>query len=133
MPAAAQQVVTDSETISRCLCLHQEVDARSGTVSSTRQALDQGQADADRLAQEVARRRPQVQVSNDADIAAFTDLLHRSEDARAQINSQQLPAYNGAVAAYNRSLDVYNGQCAGKSFDAAALESARTNLVCPKP
>jgi hypothetical protein len=133
VPAVAQQAVTDADAISHCLCLRQDLDARSAKVSSTRQALDQGQADAARLTAEVERRRPQVQVSNDADIAAFTDLLRRSEDTRARINAEEVPAYNAAVGSYNQGLEAYNGQCAGKTFDASALERAKTNLVCPKP
>jgi hypothetical protein len=132
-PASAQQNIADADAISRCLCLQQDVDARSATVSASRQALDQAQAESSRLAAEVDRRRGQVQVNSDTDIAAFTDLLHRSEDATARVNAEQVPAYNASVAAYNRSLAVYGGECAGKSFDAAALDRAKANLVCPKP
>lgn len=132
VPAAAQQTLTDADAIGRCLCQRQEVDLRATAVASARQALDQVQAESSRLAADVERRRPQVQVNNDTDIAAFTDLLRRSEDSTARINAEQLPAYNAAVAAYNRSLDVYGAECAGKSFDATTLERAKTNLVCPK-
>src|SRR5271156_4885864 len=114
LPAAAQQTLTDVDAIGRCLCQRQDVDARSTAVASARQALDQARADSARLAADVEHRRPQVQVKNDDDIAAFTDLLRRSEESAARINAEQLPAYNAAVAGYNRSLDIYGAACAGK-------------------
>ena len=132
-PAAAQQAVSDPETIGHCLCLHQEVDARSATVARARQSLDQAQANATNLSQDVTRRPAQVQVDSNVDIAAFTDLLRRSEEATAQVNALQVPAYNNAVAAYNQSVAAYSGECAGKSFDAAALARAQAGLSCPKP
>ena len=133
VPAAAQQAISDPDTIGHCLCLHRDVDARSAAVDSTRQALDQAQANATSLSQEVVRQRAQVQVDKDTDIAAFTDLLRRSEAATAQVNAMQVPAYNNAVAAYNQSVAAYSDACAGRSFDAAALARVQAGLSCPRP
>jgi hypothetical protein len=132
-PAVAQQATSDPTAIGRCLCLQQELDARASAVTGAKANLDQARGAADHLTQDVERQRSQVPANDAAAVAAFTDLLHRSEDAAARLNSAQIPAYNAAVSAYNRSTDAYTRECAGKSFDVAALDKAKTNLVCPKP
>jgi hypothetical protein len=132
-PAVAQQPITDTETIARCLCLGQELSARSNGIAMGRQALDQAQADAARLNQEVQQRRPLVQVDKPGDVVGFTGLLYQSERAERRVTLELAPAYNGAVGVYNQRIETYSKQCAGKFFDTAATEQTKSKLVCPKP
>jgi hypothetical protein len=83
------------------------------------------------LDEAVQTGRPQVNVNNPADVAAFKRLLEKRDDAAATFAGPAGKSYAEAVQRYNQALSDYiNSACAGKAFDPDQLAAAKQTLSC---
>lgn len=129
-PAVAQ-VVSDPNAIRSCLCEEQFVMAQQDNVASRRAALDSSQKNQASLANQVATRRAQINVYDNAELDAFKQLLQQRDNAIAA-TAAATQSYNEAADRYNQSVAAYNGTCAGRSYDQNVLHQVQATLACPR-
>jgi deoxyribodipyrimidine photolyase len=132
-PLAAQEVIKDPVMVRSCLCEQRQLSALLGTVNDRRQAYEASQQNVDKLNQELAQRRDQINVYSDSDVDAYKQLLAQSDRAAITLADQATPSYNDAVTRYNDALASYNTRCGGKSYDQAVYSAVQATLACPTP
>lgn len=132
-PSAAQEVIKDPSLVRSCLCEQEQLTALLGTVNERRQAYEAGQQNVDKLNQELAQRRSQIDVYSESDVDAYKQLLAQSDQAAITLADQVTPRYNDAVTRYNDALASYNTRCGGKSYDHAVYSAVEATLACPTP
>lgn len=129
-PAAAQ-VVSDPNAIRSCLCEQQFVTALQDNVASHRQSLESSQKTQTSLANQVATRRAQINVYDNAELDAFKQLLQQRDNAIAA-TAAATQSYNDAADRYNQSVAAYNASCAGRTYDQNVLTQVQATLACPR-
>lgn len=123
-------VLTDPKDIAACLCLEQSIATRAAEMRSlgaiyndeTRQLADMN-ADID-------RKRPLVNVQDQAQIDAFKVILEQRDQALDKYQWSTLPKYQASVARYNEKVDVMVKTCSGHPLDQIALDQVKQKLVC---
>lgn len=131
--AQAQMVLTQPADIRACLCLQQSVTVLNGDVARQRQAHEQQRQQLDALDAEVNAQRSRIDVNNFDQVQAFKQLIERRDKAAADFAGPVTARYADAVARYNAAVNQFNGTCAGKAYDQAALGQAQAGLSCPVP
>ncbi|HEY3917013.1 MAG TPA: hypothetical protein VGL83_04435 [Stellaceae bacterium] len=130
-PAIAQ-VVSDPSAIRSCLCEQQFVSVLEDNVTNRRQALESSQRSQAALTNQVATRRAQINVYDNAEIDAFKALLQQRDAAQATTATAS-QSYDDAATRYNQAIDGYNARCAGRSYDETVLHQVQATLACPRP
>ncbi len=131
--AVQAQVVRAPDEIRSCLCKEQAVKALNGDVQAQSQAYAAQRESVDALDKSVETGRPQVDVSNPADVDAFKGLLERRDAAADALAGPVTRSYAEAVERYNRAVADYNAACAGKAFDPDQVAALKPTLSCAKP
>lgn len=131
-PAAAQSVLTSPADIAACLCRDQSVNSLKAELARQQAAYDSAQKEFQQLNTELETQKSQVNVNDSGSIDAYRQLLKRRDAAGAHLTNEASPAYGAAVDRYNQAVQGYMNQCGGKSYDAAALATARQSLSCPQ-
>jgi hypothetical protein len=130
-PARAQ-VISDPNAIRSCLCEQQYVMGLQDGVNARRQVLDSSQRNQTTLVNQVATRRAEINVYDNAELDAFKQLLQqRDESIAATATATQ--TYDDAANRYNQGVAAYNSSCAGRSYDQTVLHDVQATLACPRP
>jgi hypothetical protein len=130
--AIAQDVVRDPSVIRSCLCEQQTVLSLQDAVVARRQLYESSQKSAVSLSNQVDTRRAQINVYSTDEIEAFKQLLQQ-RDAAAEMATTMTQDFDSVADRYNAAVAGYNGTCAGRSYDQAALAQAQATLACPRP
>jgi hypothetical protein len=125
--AVAQQsdpdsVLTDPKAIAFCLCLEQSVAAKAADMRSLGAVYSDETRQLAAMNAELDRKRPLVDVQNQAQIDAFKVLLEQRDAALDKYQWSTLPKYQASVARYNEKVDLVLKRCSGHPLDQAALE-----------
>ena len=97
-----------------CYCLKQAVDSSNADMATKNAALSDARAALDRLDQQLATLRAQVDVNNPQAVAQFKQLLEQRDAAAKLAGGPILADSQAATARYNDAVAAYNAQCAGK-------------------
>lgn len=111
-----------------CYCLKQSVDNSNADMAAKNAALADARAALDRLDQQLATLRSQVDVNNPQAVAQFKQLLEQRDAAAKLAGGSALTDSQTATARYNDAVAAYNAQCAGKP-----LPPPPGPVACPGP
>jgi uncharacterized protein YukE len=131
-PAGAQEVLHAPDAIRSCLCQEQAVSTLSDEVLQRNRAYEEQRKMVEDLDNKVRTQRPEVNVSNAADVDAFRQLLDQRDKAADTFAGDTTRNYSDAVGRYNQAVNSFNNGCAGKAYDPEVLAEVR-KLTCPKP
>jgi hypothetical protein len=133
--AVAQQgdhgaVLTDPKEIAFCLCLEQSLAARAAEMRSLGSVYTEETQQLAAMNADIDRRRPLVDVQNQAQIEAFKTVLEQRDQALDKYQWSTLPKYQASVVRYNEKVDIMLKRCSDHPLDQAALDQAKQRLVC---
>lgn len=124
-------VLTDPKEIAFCLCLEQSVAAKAADMRSLGALYSDETRQLAAMNADIDRKRPLVDVQNQAQIDAFKVLLEQRDAALDKYQWSTLPKYQASVARYNEKVDMVLKRCSGHPLDQAALDQAKQKLSCP--
>ncbi len=79
---------------------------------------------------DIDRRRPLIDVQNQAQIEAFKTVLEQRDQALDKYQWSTLPKYQASVVRYNEKVDIMLKRCSDHPLDQTALDQAKQRLVC---
>jgi hypothetical protein len=97
-----------------CYCLQQSVDSANADMAARNAALADARAALDRLDQQLAALRAQVDVNNPQAVAQFKQLLEQRDVAAKRAGGDALADAQAATVRYNDAVAAYNAQCGGR-------------------
>ncbi len=130
-PGDPDSVLTDPKEIAFCLCLEQSVAAKAAEMRSLGAVYSEETRQLAAMNADIDRKRPLVDVQNQAQIDAFKGLLEQRDAALDKYQWSTLPKYQASVARYNDKVDMVLKRCSGHPLDQAALDQAKQKLSCP--
>ncbi|HXP04787.1 MAG TPA: hypothetical protein VN808_11750 [Stellaceae bacterium] len=110
-----------------CYCLKQAVDTSNADMAARNAALADARAALDRLDQQLATLRAQVDVNNPQAVAQFKQLLEQRDAAAKRASGDALTDAQAATARYNDAVASYNAQCGGRPLP----PPPSTPIACP--
>lgn len=129
---AAAQVVRSPDEVRACLCKEQLLADLKGQVQTESRTYEDKRRAFEALDDQVRTSRPQVNVSNQADVDAFKRLLEERDAAADALAGPVTKSYGDAVQRYNQAVADYNNGCAGRSFDPDQVAELKRDLTCPR-
>jgi ABC-type transporter Mla subunit MlaD len=112
-----------------CLCMKQAVDASNADMAAGNAALADARAALDRLDQQLAALRAQVDVNNPQGVAQFKQLLEQRDAAAKLAGGETLANAQAATARYNDAVAAFNAQCGGRPLPPPPPGP----IACPPP
>jgi hypothetical protein len=129
-PGDADSVLTDPKDIAACLCLEQSISARAAEMRSLGAVYNEETRQLADMNADIDRRRPLVNVQDQAQIDAFKVILEQRDQALDKYQWSTLPKYQASVARYNEKVDVMVKMCSGHPLDQVALDQVKQKLTC---
>jgi hypothetical protein len=126
-------VINSPQEIAGCLCLERSVSTLASEVAARNRIYEEKRRQFEQLDNEVNTRRPQVNVTDTAQVDAFRALLDRRNQAQAELTAQVTPETAATVDGYNRQVADFNARCANRAYNETVVASVRANLACPAP
>lgn len=132
-PAAAQQrVLTSPQEIGRCLCQEIAIADLKQKNDAGKAAVDRGKAEIDAMDRDLAQQKTRVDPNNATSVEVFKTLLDQRDAKWDNLKNVIEMSYLEANDRYNTAVLGFQASCGGTMYEMKALETAKSNLVCPK-